>query len=75
MDGDPLEYTGTGMEMFKGFVMALFTVFLPLGIVLNWASTAAQSGNVFAVIVTLGVYLVFLWLLGLARPSSHKNTR
>lgn len=30
--GDRLEYTGTGGELFKGFLFVLFAIFLPLGI-------------------------------------------
>jgi uncharacterized membrane protein YjgN (DUF898 family) len=32
LNGEPLEYTGTGKELFKGFMMVLGVIFLPIAI-------------------------------------------
>jgi uncharacterized membrane protein YjgN (DUF898 family) len=32
LNGEPLEYTGTGMELFKGFLMVMGCIFLPIAI-------------------------------------------
>src|SRR5262249_60228612 len=36
LNGEPLEYTGTGKELFLGFLVVLFLIFLPLG--LTWTA-------------------------------------
>lgn len=42
LGGDTLEYTGTGMELFRGFLVALFAVILPLA-GLQWAAAYAET--------------------------------
>ena len=64
VDGEPLEYTGRGMELFLGFVIAIFTLMLP------------TVGGVFAAQLLLGVealpfviapiYLLLFVLIGVA---------
>jgi len=36
-DGDPLEWTGTGKELFKGFVTVVFLILMPMGILGSFA--------------------------------------
>lgn len=64
IDGEPLEYTGTGMELFIGFVIAIFTVMVPL----VGAIVAAQLllDPLSAVGVIVAVYLAFFVLIGVA---------
>jgi uncharacterized membrane protein YjgN (DUF898 family) len=66
LNGEPLEYTGTGMELFLGFLVVLFCVFLPF----------LLAG--FALVYLLGpqtrllpllqmlAYVVFFFLIGVA---------
>lgn len=46
--GDPAEYTGTGKELFLGFLMVLFLVFLPLMLALGALQAAMQAGQAWA---------------------------
>jgi uncharacterized membrane protein YjgN (DUF898 family) len=62
--GEPLEYTGRGMELFIGFLIACFTVMLPLIIVLVCAQLFLEPIAAFTVI---GIaYLVVFVLVGVA---------
>lgn len=64
INGEPLEYSGRGMELFLGFLLVLFAVFLPLGIV----ATSLQlyfSPEQFAMISPL-LYLILFFLFGAA---------
>jgi uncharacterized membrane protein YjgN (DUF898 family) len=62
--GEPLEYTGRGMELFIGFLIAIFTVMLPI----VGALLAAQFflDPIGAAVVFLGVYLLMFILIGVA---------
>jgi uncharacterized membrane protein YjgN (DUF898 family) len=62
--GEPLEYTGKGMELFIGFLIAIFTVMLPL----VGAILAAQFllDPISAAIVILVVYVAIFYLVGVA---------
>jgi uncharacterized membrane protein YjgN (DUF898 family) len=42
---DPVEYTGTGGELFKGFLIALLLIYLPLVGGLAWAQYQMTQGN------------------------------
>jgi uncharacterized membrane protein YjgN (DUF898 family) len=58
--GEPLEYTGRGMELFIGFLIAIFTVMLPLVGALLAAQFLLQPPWTFVVI---GLVYVFLFVL------------
>jgi len=64
VDGQPLEYTGTGKELFIGFLIAIFTVMLPLVI----AVAAAQFflGEIGALLAVFVIYIILFWLIGVA---------
>lgn len=61
---EPLEYTGKGMELFIGFLIAIFTIMLPL----VGAILAAQFllDPVSAAIVIAAAYLAIFYLVGVA---------
>jgi len=63
-----LEWTGTGKEMFIGFLMALVAFALPL-VLLNFAiqSLALQGEAGWAALVTLIFYFSAFYIIGLAR--------
>lgn len=63
LDGDPLEYTGTGMEMFKGFLIALVTVFLPFLALFLFAQTILITNPPLAGIVLIGGYMALIWVM------------
>ncbi|MEM0930626.1 MAG: DUF898 family protein [Pseudomonadota bacterium] len=62
--GEALEYTGRGMELFIGFLIAAVTVMLPP--VLFVLVAQFVFGEVAAAIAIFGVYLFFFWLIGVA---------
>ncbi|MEL6791031.1 MAG: DUF898 family protein [Pseudomonadota bacterium] len=62
--GEPLEYTGTGKELFIGFFIAIFTLMVPfIGLLVAAQALLADVGLALAVIA---IYLVFFWLIGVA---------
>ncbi|WP_448581288.1 YjgN family protein [Thermaurantiacus sp.] len=67
IDGDPLEYRGRGIELFKGFVIAFLLVFLPLGALAQLPQLLQLSGASEEALVSaaLLVPLVLLPAIGL----------
>jgi uncharacterized membrane protein YjgN (DUF898 family) len=62
--GEPIEYTGRGMELFVGFVIALFALTIPFIAVLALAQFFLDP--VSAGIVIFVAYLFFFLLIGVA---------
>lgn len=66
--GDPLEWTGTGKELFIGFLMAML-ILLPVGLawqlLMPWLTT--HDHGAIAGVMGLIAYGVFLAFIGLAR--------
>lgn len=75
--GDVAEYTGTGGELFLGFLVALVAVFLPLVIALAAAQAAVAAGNEWAalLVVALQVMVAFLAAAGLYRARRYQMSR
>jgi uncharacterized membrane protein YjgN (DUF898 family) len=69
--GDPLEWTGTGKELFIGFTMVVLMLFVPL-VVLQFAVQAlvvrGHAGA--ALVIGLLAYAALIYLYGLARYRS-----
>jgi uncharacterized membrane protein YjgN (DUF898 family) len=63
--GDPLEYTGTASELFRGFLIALPCFFLPAIFVFYIAPLAMEP--VWAAWLTLGFYAISVPLIAAAR--------
>ena len=64
IDGQALEYTGLGKELFIGFLIAIFTVMLPtVGLVLGAQLFLHEAA---AVLVVLVLYIGLFWLIGVA---------
>jgi uncharacterized membrane protein YjgN (DUF898 family) len=65
---DRLEWTGTGLELFVGYLIAFFVVLLPLGIVNLVLQGVLMRGHQGAAgLMTLVVYGLVLYFLGVAR--------
>lgn len=64
---DRLEWTGTGLELFIGFVIVAALLFLPL-LFLQFGMQALmlQGHEVLAVAITMIVYVLILYLVGVA---------
>jgi|AGTN01.1.fsa_nt_gi Predicted membrane protein len=75
--GDPLDYTGTGRELFLGFLVVVFLVFSPLMIVLTALQAALETGQAWAgaAIIAIQVFFVFLAGAGLYRAYRYQMTR
>ncbi len=64
---DRLEWTGTGLELFIGYVMAFILFAIPLGLLqFGIQALAIRGHNGAAVLLVMGLYLFFIALIGLA---------
>jgi uncharacterized membrane protein YjgN (DUF898 family) len=75
LEGEPLSYTGTGRELFLGFLVIFGLVMLPIllfnvGLMLAFGPEAAQLGN-------LVLYPVIFFLIGIGtyRAQRYRLTR
>lgn len=64
---DRLEWTGTGLELFLGFLLVLAILFVPL-FLLQFVAQALilQGQGAFAGLLFVSIYLVFFYVAGLA---------
>lgn len=74
LNGEPLEYTGTGKELFLGFLFVLFAVMLPAGLAIVVAVLAAQYllGEFGGLAVILLVYVGLIMVIGVALYSAMR---
>ena len=74
--GDPFEYTGTGMELFVGFLVAI-AVLIPLGVIAGAAEFTFQSNEAALAIGAAVQGLVFVYLMQFAiyRARRYRLTR
>jgi uncharacterized membrane protein YjgN (DUF898 family) len=72
INGEPLEYTGTGMELFKGFLMVLFVLILPYGTALALANFIQGPASIIAVLLQSLFFLVIYVLWGFAIYKARK---
>ncbi len=64
LNGEPLEYTGTGKELFLGFLVIFFAVLLPV-LIAGFAVVYAFPGNRSAIAAyQTAVYVAFFMLVG-----------
>ena len=64
---DRLEWTGTGLELFIGFLIALVVFFAPIiGLQFLIQALALQGQGLLAALAGLGFYFILLYLTGLA---------
>ena len=75
--GDPVEYTGTGKELFKGFLIVLFAIYLPLAAGFGWAQTLTAAGDPRGPAVMAVLYLATVLLIaaGLYRARRYQMSR
>ena len=64
LNGEPLQYTGTGKELLLGFLVVLGGVMLPAFLVSFVAGLAFGPKSAAAAIIQLIVYVAFAFLLG-----------
>ncbi|MBT3533444.1 MAG: DUF898 domain-containing protein [Rhodospirillaceae bacterium] len=63
---EPLEYTGSGGELFKGFLAVFFLILLPLGTINNLASVYLDPDSTEFIVFNALFYLAIFFLVGMA---------
>lgn len=65
---DRLEWTGTGLELFIGFILVVLLFGVPFLILQFGLQALVLRGQIaLVVLITVGIYLFFLYMFGLAR--------
>jgi uncharacterized membrane protein YjgN (DUF898 family) len=72
INNEPLEYTGTGMELFKGFLVVFFVFILPYGIGVTAATFIQGPESPIAVLLQMVFFLVIYVLWGFAVYKARK---
>jgi uncharacterized membrane protein YjgN (DUF898 family) len=76
INGEPLEYTGTGMELFKGFLVVFFVLILPIALVTGFVGFLYPQSPLLVMIqfaVILTVYV--LWGFAVYKAWNYKLSR
>jgi uncharacterized membrane protein YjgN (DUF898 family) len=66
VNGEPLEYTGTGKELFLGFLVVLAVVFLPVALGVFAVTVAFGPNSVATGLFQLLIYVALFFLVGIA---------
>ncbi len=72
INGEPLEYTGTSMELFKGFLMVFFVLVLPYVLAVTAANVIQGPESPIAIMLQGGFFLVIYLLWGFAVYKARK---
>jgi uncharacterized membrane protein YjgN (DUF898 family) len=72
INGEPLEYTGTGGELFKGFVVVFLTTLLPIALGSVGLSLILGPESPWLAVYQVLVFLVFYIFLGFALYKARK---
>lgn len=64
--GEPLEYTGTGLELFIGFFIAIFTFMLPFVAIIFGVQFFIGPDTLYLAAVPLLLYILMFFILGVA---------
>jgi uncharacterized membrane protein YjgN (DUF898 family) len=72
INNEPMEYTGTGMELFKGFLMVFFCLILPYIVALAVVNFVQGPNSPIAVILQSAFFLAVYVLLGFAIYKARK---
>jgi uncharacterized membrane protein YjgN (DUF898 family) len=72
INGEPLEYTGTGMELFKGFLVVFFVLVLPYILAVSIATFIQGPNSPIAVVLQMAFILAIYVLWGFAIYKARK---
>lgn len=77
LNGEPLEYLGTGRELFLGFVIVFLFILLPALLVIVGAQLWLGENNPSTVAIILPIYALFGYLYGVAvyRARRYRRSR
>ncbi len=73
--GEPLEYTGTGKELFLGFLFVIGVVFLPLVLLSAGAEFTANKAVAGAIRVAVFAIFIYLGFVALYRARRYRLSR
>jgi uncharacterized membrane protein YjgN (DUF898 family) len=72
INDEPLEYTGTGMELFKGFLVVFFVLLLPYILAVTAATVIQGPESPIAVLLQMAFFLAIYLLWGFAVYKARK---
>ena len=72
LDGDRLEYTGTGKELFYGFLIVLLLVIMPLGAAGSVLGLFLPDDNPLFTAFNLALFTLVWFLIGVARYRARR---
>lgn len=72
INDEPLEYTGTGMELFKGFLVVFFVLVLPYILAVATANFIQGPGSSVAIVLQVVFFLAVYVLWGFALYKARK---
>lgn len=77
IDGEPLEYRGTGSELFRGFLIVFFFVLMPLALLtflapLLWGTRVSERGVLDSLLWSI---IFVLWGFGIHRARRYRLSR
>jgi uncharacterized membrane protein YjgN (DUF898 family) len=72
INGEPLEYTGTGVELFKGFLVVFFVLVLPYILAVAAANFVQGPGSTIAIVLQMVFFLAIYVLWGFAIYKARK---
>jgi len=76
INGEPLEYTGTGMELFKGFLVVFFVLILPIAVVTGLIGFFnPQSPLLFMIQFAVILAIYVLWGFAVYKAWNYKLSR
>lgn len=77
VNGEPVEYTGTGKELFFGFIVIMAVVFLPLALIAVGLAAyfGPESGPVVAFQLVVALALVTLYGFAIYRARRYRLSR
>jgi uncharacterized membrane protein YjgN (DUF898 family) len=77
INGEPLDYRGTGSELFRGFLIVFFLILLPMAIAGFAAALYLRAGSAARGVYELGFWLLVLSLsgIGIHRARRYRLSR
>lgn len=72
INSEPLEYTGTGMELFLGFLIVMAVLFVPIPLAILGIVTVFGQQSVVFIAFVAALYILFLYLIGVAIYSAQR---
>lgn len=72
INSEPLEYTGTGMELFLGFLIVMAVLFVPIPLIILGLMTFFGPDSIILFAFVGALYILFLYLIGVAIYSAQR---